>query len=236
MISIKPEVFFPFRLCDFHWKERSYHVTKVNTSRTLKRIQASIFSSFATSRCYALVTPLFHRSISKTTVSRLFSDKAGAVPQSNTAEDPQPRPSFLQRLQIRTSSSRKSSPTGTESRPGSSSSRPSRSPARPSTSHFNDAPVITQAATMQHSLEVATPPSPASKRQRSAEGRETYLTPGPVGKTRSASRTPSPVLPVKIPAFLNKSRGGKQSRLRNDNFYCSIFAARTVSGLADTAM
>ena len=74
---------------------------------------------------------------------------------------------------------------------------------------------------MPHSLEVKTPPSPNSKRQRSADGRE-YLTPGLAGSTRSASRAQSPALPVKIPAFLNKSRSGKLC-WSNDpfNFYSS---------------
>ena len=147
---------------------------------------------------------------STTTVSRLFSDKAaGAVPQSTTTEDPQPRPSFLQRLQIRTSSSRKTSPAGTDSRPSSSSSRLSRSPARPATSNLNDAPMIKQGVNMPHSTEVQTPPSPAPKRQRSADEEDTHLTPGPASNNGTASRSQSPSLPVKIPAFLNKSRIGK---------------------------
>jgi hypothetical protein len=62
---------------------------------------------------------------------------------------------------------------------------------------------------MAPSLEVKTPPSPGTKRQRSADGRDNYLTPGTAGRTRSATRTQSPALPVKIPAFLNKSRSGK---------------------------
>lgn len=160
---------------------------------------------------------------STTTVSRIFSDKAGAAPQSITTEDSQPRPSFLQRLQIRTSSSRKTSPAGTDSRPSSSSSRLSRSPARPATSNLNDAPMINQEATMPHSTEVQTPPSPASKRQRPANDEDAYLTPGTASNNGNASRTQSPAILVKIPAFLNKSRIGKLYHLptKSKSFECT---------------
>ena len=146
-----------------------------------------------------------------TTVSRFFSDKAGAAPQSNISEGLPNRPSLLHRLHIRSSSSRRLSPAGTESRPVSSSSKPSRSLDRSTEESFNDAPVIVQQAIMPHSLEVKTPPSPNAKRQRSADGRDNYLTPSPARDARSASETQSPTPSVKIPAFLNKSRSGKLS-------------------------
>lgn len=214
-----------------------YHVTKLNPTktRTFKPQLASLFRLFAISRC-ALVTALYHQPIYKTTVSRLFSDRAGAVPQSTTTEDPVFRPSFLQRLQIRTSSSRKHSPASSESRPGSSSSRPSHSPARPSTSKLHDVPVITPEVTMPHTLEVETTPPPASKRQRSADGSDNYTTPGPASSTRSASRAQSPALPVKIPAFLNKSRGGKQPTLSQEVPSARRSGVPNVSNGADKPM
>jgi len=164
---------------------------------------------------------------SKTTVSRFFTDKSGAVPlnlEEITDQVPR-RPSLLQRLHI-TNSARKKSPspgrrpqTGHSTFSFSSSSHASRSSSKSRPASPNALPPIDSidqlSLAMPQSLMLNTPPPLAPfKRQRSRGGEEQSRPGSASGQARSATGfdangayEPRPT--VRMPSYLNKNKSGK---------------------------
>ena len=137
----------------------------------------------------ALVSPVkYHHHRITTTVSRLFTDKAGAGPQDSTPGEstnttPPKRPSILQRLHIHTSGRKNKATPNLTIRPTSSSSLPplSTTVSRTGSSH-SDAVTIAEITDIMPQSLTLTPPQGAVKRQRSQE-----LPSNPSGPTSTSS-------------------------------------------------
>ena len=172
------------------------------------------------------VTPLIYCSRVTTTVSRLFTDKAGAAPQDSSAtssgessntSSTSKRPSIFQRFHIHPGRRSKTTPNLTI-RPTTSSSLPpvatSARRAVPGSSHSDAATIAEITQTMPQSLTIGTPPSVSVKRQRSQELPINVSQPPTSGQASAngstvgsdgSARQPS----VKVPAYLDKDRASE---------------------------
>lgn len=168
-----------------------------------------------------LASPLSYRSfLVKTTVSRSSPDKVGAAPPQSSSEETESTviTSLLQRLHIRTSGSRKSSPSRAPrfSTPPSLSSHGSRSSSKSRTTASNHAASIGAGTTMPPSSVLSTPPPGAVKRPRLRDEHDAREDAGSAGQTtlhadRQGSASQAPGTAVQVPFYLNKTRDGKRS-------------------------
>lgn len=176
----------------------------------------SCFQKFGQDRPYRPSSIIL--STATTTVSRFFSDKAGAAPPTGDSESLQEdanirkRPSLLQRLHIHPPAKRSRSPHSLTLRPDIASSTVNNT-TRPRisiipTKSDNDSSITEIINIMPQILTIGTPPNPgAVKRQRSEERRDVHTQVTPVGP-KVTNGAPLK-LSARVPPYLDKTKAGE---------------------------